>query len=223
MNRIKLLLLLLFVILNGDKITATCKDYKHEECILNGWKFIDESKEEALENYTKAKKYIDKKEFVKSYDHIVKARNIIKDEQTLKTKMKKIIYSGSALRPRQKIYRTEIKNTYNIKSLELNASSKNTAQPLLIIECSNENNNIYLYNLNKSFTDNKKIHNMDLSDIVVTINDKNYNIGDIKSGDKGVVPLNINKCQKLQTSLNAINSLNKEKSISEVKLLKKEK
>ena len=44
---------------------------------------IDKSKEEALEHYTKAKNYIDTKDFIKSYGHIVKARSSLKSKVNL--------------------------------------------------------------------------------------------------------------------------------------------
>lgn len=220
LNKITLLLVLCLSILYSDEMTSSCKDYEYEECLSNGWKFESNNHRDSLKNYTNAKKLNKENFFVKSYEHIVKARDVISQEQVLKSKMKKNIYSGSALRPRVKTYKTKIKNTYNIKSLELNTSSKNTAQPILIVECSKDKNNIYVHNIAKSFKENKKINNMDLADIIVNVNDKAYNIDDVKSGEMNELEVNIKKCDNLKTSLNGKNSLLDEKSISKIQLLK---
>ena len=220
MNKIKLLLIICFSILHSDEVTSSCKDYKHTECLAGGWKFENNNHRDSLNHYTKAKKLNKESSFIKSYEHIVKARDIISKGKVLESKMKKNIYSGSALRPRVKTYKTAIKNAYDIKSLELNTSSKNTAQPLLIVECSKNESNIYVHNMDKSFKENKKISNMNLVNIIVDINDKSYNVGDVKSGEMSKLAINMKKCDSLKTSLNGENSLSDEKSISKVQLLK---
>ncbi len=201
-------------------MTSSCKNYEYQECLDDGWKFENDSHINALKNYTKAKELNEGNSLVKSYEHIVQARDIISKEQILQSKMKKNIYSGSALRPRVKPYKTKIKNTYNINSLELNTSSKNTAQPILIVECSKNENSIYVHNINKSFKENKKINNMNLVDIKVDINDKSYEVDDVESGAMSKLVVNIKKCDKLKTSLSGANSLLGEKSISKVQLIK---
>lgn len=221
MNKLKLIIILCFVILKSDEITSSCKDYKYEECMSKNWKAENSDQEKALENYIKARDYINENKFLKSYEHIVKARDIISGDNVLDMKMKKNIYSGSALRPRVKTYKTEIKNIYDIESLETNVSSKNTALPFLIVECSKNESNIHLYNINKSIKNNQKITNMDLANIEVLINNESYKIDNIKSGDKGSKKIDIDKCKELSTSLNAVNSLFEEKSIAKVKLFKK--
>jgi len=221
LNKYKLIIIICFSILKSDEITSSCKDYKYEKCLSNHWEFEDKDKENALKHYTKAINYINDKKLRKSYSHIVKAREIISQEKTINSKMTKNIYSGSALRPRQKIYKTEIKNIYNIKILEMNNSMRNTAQPLLIVECAKNNSNIYLYNIDKSFKDNKKIDNMNLSDIVVSINNKKLKLDEIDNGDMRQLKVDINKCQNLKVSMKATNSLFDDKAISKIKLITK--
>jgi hypothetical protein len=219
--KIRLLLIICFSVLYSDDITSSCKDFEHQQCLIDGWKFENANHRDALKNYTKAKDFKDKNSFVKSYKHIIKARDIIKKEQILNTKMKKNIYTGSALRPRVKIYKTNIENIYNIKSLELDTASKNTAQPILIVECSSNENNLYVYNIDKSFKKNIPIENMDLVNVTVKIDNKTYNVNNIKSGEMEKMKIANKKCNNLKISLNGNNSLFDKKSISQVKLSKK--
>lgn len=207
--------------LQSNEITSSCKNYKYEECLSKGWHFENEDHKKALEYLTKAKNDITNNKLVSSFENIVKARDIMEENRTLSSKMRKNIYSGSALRPRQKIYKTKIKNIYDVKSTELNVSSRNTALPLLIVECSLNESKIHLYNINKSLKDNTKMDNMDLDDIEVVINGNDYKMDKIKSGEKGSIKTKLNKCKNLTTSLKAINSLFDEKSIAKVELFKK--
>ena len=114
MYKIRLLLIICFSVLYGDDITSSCKDFDHQQCLIDGWKFENTNHRDALKNYTKAKDFKDKNSFVKSYKHIIKARDIVKKEQILKTKMKKNIYTGSALRNGEKV---DVKVTVPIKFL----------------------------------------------------------------------------------------------------------
>ena len=97
------------MMLQGNEITSSCKDYKYEECLSKGWYFENEDHKKALEYLTKAKNYITDNKLVSSFENIVKARDIMQEDRILSSKMKKNIYSGSALRPRQKIYKTKNK------------------------------------------------------------------------------------------------------------------
>lgn len=228
MNKIiKLLIITLFLTnIYADELTKSCKDYKHIQCLEDGWKFEDDDQKDALKFYVDALKEYKENNFIDAYKNIKEAIDIIPNSQTMKTKMKKRTLSGSSLIPKPKTYHTSIKNKYEVQLAEENIAKQITAQPILIVECTGDNTkkdeiykkNIYVYNINKSFDDISKIKNMNLKDIQININKNEYKISKVKSGSYKKMQAKSTKCQNLNTSLNAYNSMFNKKSLKKIDL-----